>query len=477
MRLERPPGPKDAIFGLSQLGEMQQDFPAYVSKLQRLYGDIVYLRLGHLHEYMVFHPDLVREVLVEKAASFIRYERQIEVFSKVHGQSVLVSEGQTWQRQRRMLLPAFSPKSFPSYVPQIVEAIDVALSNVSAESGSAVDFEHLINMATMDAIMRTMFGTTSAEENMQAEYAIRELSKIAYKEVFRPASLPDWLPLPNKNHKRRCIKILDDIIWRCIDERRRNGSGSKDLLDQLLEASDTEGTGGKLSDQEIHDQCMTIFLAGHDTTAAGLTWAGWCLANHPDIAARAREEVDAVLGDRLPTYTDLPHLPYTTQIVKETLRLYPPAIGTFLRRAIEDVEIGSWKVPRGSLVAVLSFVIQRDPRWYPNPTKFDPDRFSADRSKSIPRGAFIPFGTGPRGCIGNNFAMMEITLIVAMLVQRYVLQPAPGMNDEPGLNFTVTLRPAGGMRLVLEKRLMTTTKVRPNSTAHCPFHAALVQAD
>lgn len=452
MKLQRPPGPKDFVFGFSYLGDLYRDFLTYTSNLHKTHGDIVHLRLGHLHEYMVFHPDLAREVLVEKAKSFIRYERQMEVFGKVHGRSVLVTEGETWRRQRRMLVPAFSPKSFGVYAQQITKATEVALKSVSESSSQSVDFEHLMNMLTMDAIMRTMFGTTSTEENQKAEFALRELSRIGYEELFWPASLPDWLPLPAKNHKRKCIKVLDDIIWRCISDRRSQGVASAEcLLDQLLEAEDAEGTGGKLSDQEIRDQCMTIFLAGHDTTAAGLTWVGWCLASHPEIAAKAMQEVDSVLGERAPTYADLPRLPYIEQVVRETLRLYPPAIGTFLRRAIEDTEIGAWKIPKGSLVAILSFVIHRDSRWYPNPMQFDPGRFSDERSKSIPRGAFIPFGTGPRICIGSNFAIMEISLVVAMLVQRYSLTPTNAAK-EPVPDFKVTLRPAEGMHLNLKSR-------------------------
>ena len=465
MSIVRPPGPKNAVFGLSQLGAMRRDFLTYMTDAQRTYGDIAHLRLGAEHEYLIFHPDQAREVLVEKAASFIRFERQMEIFGKVHGQSVLVTEGETWQCQRRMLLPAFSPKNFPSYTQQIVKAADAALRGLPGDADSQVDFEHLMNMLTMEAIMRTMFSTASGKENAEAEYAIRELSRIGYDEMFMPALLPDWLPLPGKIHKRRCIKILDDIIWRCIEERRRKGIASNDLLDQLLQADDAEGKGSKLSDREIRDQCMTIFLAGHDTTAAGLTWAGWCLASHPDIAARATKEVDEVLGDRLPTYADLPRLSYITQVVKEALRLYPPAIGTFLRRAVEDVTIGSWKIPKGSLVAVLTFVIQRDPRWYPDPLKFDPDRFNDERSKSILRGAFIPFGTGPRVCIGNNVAMMEMTLIVAMLLQRFVLTPADRQNN-PTPKFAVTLRPTEGMRLIMKARDLSR---EPSRSVHPVF--------
>lgn len=449
--IQRPPGPKDQVFGFSQLGGMFSDFTSYATRLHQTYGDAVYLRMGHLHEYFFFHPDQVREVLVEKAKSFGRHARQIEVFAKVHGQSVLTTEGQTWQRQRRMLLPAFSPKSFGTYAEQIALATDHVLKNAEHACKEPVDFEHMVNMLTMDAIMRTMFGTASNEENLRAEYAVRELSRIGYEEVFWPVGLPDWLPIPSKNHKRRCIGMLENIILRCIDERRSGkNAGCGDLLDQLISADDAEGTG-QLSDKEIRDQCMTIFLAGHDTTAAGLTWAGWCLASHPEIAAKAAQEADIVLQGRLPTFADLPRLPYIGQIVRETLRLYPPAVGTFLRQAIEDVEIGGWRVPKGSLVAIMSFVIQRDPRWYPDSLTFDPERFNDERSKAIPRGAYIPFGTGPRVCIGSNFAMMEMTLIMAILVQRFTLSPLPEANA-PGLKMTVALHPKGGLKLLMKCR-------------------------
>lgn len=474
MRLKRPPGPTDALFGLSQVGEMRRDLLSYITTLHETYGDMVYLRLGHLHEYLVFHPDLARQVLVEKASSFIRYERQIDVFRKVHGESVLVTEGDVWQRQRRLLLPAFGPKSFPAYVQQMSQSVSTILDDLSDHPDRPVDVEHAMNMVTMGSIMRTMFGSISDGENAAAEYAISELGKIGYEEMFRPASLPDWLPLPGKRHKRRCIEVLDKIIWRCIAERRRTGVASADLLGQLLRADDAEGNGGKLSDQEIRDQCMTIFLAGYDTTAAGLTWAAWCLASHPDVAAKAYEEVDRALGSRIPDYNDLPNLPYVSQVIKETLRLYPPAVGTFLRRATETVEVGSWTIPKGSLVAVMSFVIQRDARWHPNPLQFDPDRFSPERSKSIPRGAYMPFGTGPRVCLGNNFAMTEMTLIVAMLLQRFKLATVPA-SEVAKLNLTVTLRPAHGMPLMLQRRgLRAKSQSAPATNDDrmpvCPFH-------
>jgi cytochrome P450 len=215
---------------------------------------------------------------------------------------------------------------------------------------------------------------------------------------------------------------------------------------------------------------MTIFLAGHETTATALAWTAWALAADPGLAARAALEADAVLGGRAPRMADLPRLPLAAAVVKETLRRYPPVPGVLMRRAIEDVRIGGWLVPKGSLVTIPFFVAQRDPRWFAQPDRFDPARFLGDAARELPRGAYIPFGAGPRVCIGNNFAAMEMTLIVAMLVQRFTLRPAPGQAS-PGVKMQVTLRPAGGLRLVLAERAQGRTETEATAgAAACPFH-------
>jgi cytochrome P450 len=299
------------------------------------------------------------------------------------------------------------------------------------------------------------------------------LSQIAYKDMFQPASLPDWLPLPSKRAKRAAKKLLDDLIWSHIKARRASGEVRDDLLGMLLTATDSEGDDSLMSDKEVRDQLMTAFLAGHETTASGLTWAGWVLASHPDIAERAMREVDEVLHGRAPEFADLARLPFLGQVIKETLRLYSPAPGVFMRSATADVQIGPWLVPKGALVSILSTVPHRDPRWFPDPDKVDPERFAPEAARLIPRGAYFPFGTGPRVCIGNSFATMEMTLILAMLLQRYKLRAAPG-QVQPGLLLQVTMRPKGGMRLVLSKRpaLVPAARGEPDASPGCPFHAA-----
>jgi len=470
MNIARPPGPRDRFFGLRSLRGMARDYLGFWGRAQQAYGDSVYVSVAGRGTYSFMDPDLIREILVEKADAFIRYERHMQVLGEVHGQSVLITEGDTWKKQRRTLQPGFSPKRFAGYAAQMAEAASRVLDALASHQGHPFDFEQAMNNVAIDVIVRTMFSARVTEqETADIEHAVRLLSQIAYDDMFWPASLPDWLPLPSKRAKRRAMRLLDDLIWSHIRRRRASGEVHDDLLGMLLTAADSEGDGSMLSDAQVRDQLMTTFLAGHETTASGLTWAGWVLASHPELAFRAAEEVDAVLAGRTPTFADVARLPYLGQVVKETLRLYSPAPGVFMRQSAQDVQIGPWLLPKGSLVTLLSSLVQRDARWFPDPDRFDPDRFAPDAARQIPRGAYFPFGTGPRVCIGNSFASMEMTLILAMLLQRYTLRPAPG-QEQPGMRLQVTMRPAGGLRLMLAQRApMPATSGGPATGSGCPF--------
>lgn len=476
--IPRPPGPRDRVFGLRLLGDMQRDYLGFWQDVQRRHGDTVYMRHGATHHYAFMHPDQMREALVDKAASFIRYEQHIKVMRQLHGGSVIVSEGATWQRQRRALLPAFGARRFDAYAGQVTAAADAAFRSLPADGHAVVDAEHTMNMLAMDVILRTMFGSQVEQDTARIEAAIRTLAAIGYAEMYLPFAIPTWAPLPSQARKRTALRLLDGVVRAQIEARRAAPAtdAGDDLLGMLLAACD----GPALSDHEIRDQLMTIFLAGHETTATALAWAAWALAADPELAARTAGEADAVLAGRTPTMADLPHLPLIAAVVKETLRRYPPVPGVLMRRAIEDVRIGGWPLPKGSLVTMPFFVAQRDPRWYAQPERFDPARFLGDAARELSRGAYIPFGAGPRVCIGNSFATMEMTLIVAMLVQRYTLRPAPGQAS-PGVTMQVTLRPAGGLRLVLASHaaghaepaasVSATASASATRSHACPFHA------
>jgi cytochrome P450 len=263
--------------------------------------------------------------------------------------------------------------------------------------------------------------------------------------------LPDWLPLPEKRRKRWAMEKLDQTVRRFIRERRQSGLDRGDLLSMLLLAADEEGDGGRFTDEQARDQAMTLLIAGHDTTAAGLTWLFYCLARQPQAAALVHQELDAVLGGREPTASDLPQLSYTERAVKETLRLYPPAIAVFMRQALEDVEIAGYTVARNSLVQLFSYICQHDPRWFPEPERFDPDRFLPERQQAVPPFAYFPFGGGPRVCIGNTFAMMEMTLVPATLLQHLKVELVPG-QEEPQPVALMSLRPRGEVKLRWTRR-------------------------
>lgn len=448
MPLHRPPGPRDWALGLRTVARIKRDILKFYSQLHRDYGDCVYARLGPYHDYCFFHPDQVREVLVERAKAFVKMPRLTRVLRQWNGDGLLITEGDTWRRQRRLAQPAFHRDRFAGYADLMAAAAHEHLAHLSGE----IDFERLATELTMDIITRTMFGAgLDAGERAELREAVHVLNDVALREMTAAVTLPDWLPLPGKGAKRRAMRALDAAVRKMIRARRAGGADAGDLLSMLLLAVDAEGDGKGLTDEEARDQCVNIFLAGHDTAAAGLTWVGWALAAHPAVAARAAQEVGEALGDRAPGYADLPKLKYLERVVKEALRHRPPAIGAFARQATADTEIGGWVVPKGTIVRVLSWVTHHDPRWYPEPGTFDPDRFAPGRVEALPPGAYFPFGLGPRGCIGSQFAMTELILLTAMVLQRVVLTPAPG-QAEPVPVAGMSLRPANGLPLVATAR-------------------------
>jgi cytochrome P450 len=427
-------------------------------RLHRRYGDAVYLRLGPYRDYVFFHPDAVREVLVAKAKQFRRFSRPMRVLSQWNGNSVLISEGDEWLRQRRMVQPAFHPRRFERYASCMVartrDRLDRWLKTMDRAGGIETEIGKEMTDLTLEIIGKTMFDTEITAEATDLGRAVAILSEIAVAEMGSPWTLPDWLPLLSKRRKRWAMQRLDETVRRFIRERRASGVDKGDLLSMLLLAVDEEGDGGRLTDEQARDQCMTLLIAGHDTTAAGLIWLFYCLARQPQIAARVHQELDAVLGGREPTANDLPALTYTERVIKETLRLYPPAIGVFMRQAVADVEIAGYTLPQGSLVQLFSYVCQRDPRWFPEPERFDPDRFLPERQRTVPPFAYFPFGGGPRVCIGNTFAMMEMTLVAATFLQQLQVELATGQGEATPVAL-MSLRPRGDVRLRWTRREST----------------------
>lgn len=451
-----PLGPSDPLWGLNHLRKMKADYLDYVVNLQRQHPDAAHVQVLNEHITHVFHPEWVRQVLVDQADALIRWERATEVFSVAMGQSVLVTEGEQWQRQRRMLQPGFTPKRVAGYAALMVSAAQDAFHTLAqSPSHQSVDMDSLMTDMTLDVILRALFGAHRVTDSRPISQAIQTLSHYGITEMFKPFSWPLWVPLPGVRRVRQARNTLNQVIQQHIlAQQKAAQDNGEDLLTMLRLAQDPEHPGQGLSAQELHDQTMVMFQAGHETTATAMTWWSGLVARHPEVAQRIHTEVDEVLQGASPTPATLQQLPWLQASLKEALRLYPPAAILFTRRACQDVKIGPWTLPKGHLMAFTPCVIQRDARWFDSPNEFKPERFLPG-APDIPRGAWMPFGTGPRVCIGQHFAMLEMGLIAAMLMQRFRLT-WPEDATWPKGDLGITLRPAQAIRLKLHPRAAIT---------------------
>jgi cytochrome P450 len=442
-----PPGPPPGLTGWGLLRSMARDLPGTLEGWRRRYGDLVHLRIWPEHQIVVTDPVLVRELLVAQHDSLVRWERGIDVMSQLHGTSVLTAEGALWRARRQALQPRFAPKAVQSFVPVIGAAAGKAFAQWKVD-GAAMAIESAFTSLGMDVILRSMFSSEIDADARQAERAVHTVSVAANKEMFWPASWPDAMPW--KRSKRQAMTVLRSLIERHVGARlalAREG-WPDDLLTCLLTLHLAHSDECTL--QVVCDECMTTFLAGHETAAATLTWWAWCMAANPDAQAAARSEVDAVLQGRAPGAQDLSALVRLTRTLQETLRLYPAAPVLLSRRARQPVVLGGWQFPARTMFTVPLGSMQRDARWFPQPDAFRPERF-AEGAPEIVRGAFMPFGTGPRVCMGQHLALAEMTVIAAMFLQRFSVRAPEGMAP-PEAVFNITLRPREPLRLLLKER-------------------------
>jgi cytochrome P450 len=442
MKMHYPPGPRDWCFGLTiGFRSMREPLP-FLLEMARRFGDITHLHVGPIHSYVLNHPDLIREVLVAKGKSFRKWERQKRVFRKIDGEGLINSEGEFWLRQRRLIQKAFGRSRLGRYAEIMVERTRRRLDRWTA--GAAINLEQELSQLALEISGETLFGVDLGDRAAWLGETAEVLRETFIREFLAVFPLPDWLPLPSKLRMRRAIRDLDGFITGIIRDRRASGEDRGDLLSMLLLAVDDQGDGTGMTDRQARDEAVTLFNASHDSTSAALAWTCYFVARHPGVQERLQEEVAAVLGGRAPTLEDLPRLTFADQVVKESLRLVPPTPVLINREAVAEVEIGGYRLPRGSLVILSPYVTQRDRRWFPEPERFDPDRFGPGRVQDIPEHAYFPFGAGPHVCVGNTFAMTEITLVVTTLLQRFQVELTPGQEDlAPELK--VSLRPRGGV--------------------------------
>ncbi len=442
--LQRPPGKPTAFIG-GNLLHYRRNPLGYLMDNARQYGDMVRLMFGPYYVYQVNHPDDVRDVLLTHADKFHKSVVYKRLLSQYLGNGLLISDGDYWKRQRRLAQPAFHTKRINIYAETMVDYTQRLLA--TWQPGATRNIADDMMQLTLHIVAKTLFDADVSSVSHQVGEALEVLLISVIGESNFLIRMPDWLPTPFRMRKKWSIETLHTIVDDVIRARRATGEDKGDLLSMLLLARDDDGA--QMTDEQVRDETLTIFLAGHETTANAMTWTFYLLSQHPQVEAALHAELAQVLNGRAPTLDDLPRLPYTEMVLKESMRLYPPA-WSFGRMPIEPVTIGGYTIPKYDTVLIIPYVIHRDARWFPKPETFDPERFNADNEKNIPKYAYLPFGGGARVCIGNSFAMMEAKLILATIAQHYRLTLKAGQRVEP--EPLVTLRPKYGMQMQLARR-------------------------
>ncbi len=419
---------------------------AALTRLAREYGDIVMFKVGAQRMALLNHPDYVEDVLVTRARMF-KKGRALERAKRLLGEGLLTAEGDAHLRQRRLVQPSFHRQRVAGYA----EAMVARASRMAERwrDGDEIDVAAQMNQLTLTIVGDTLFGTDVENDAVAIRQALSDVFELFPLTISPLAPFLERLPLPMVRRYQRAQATLDGLMYRIIDERRKNAADRGDLLSMLLLARDEDDKGAHLTDAQVRDEAMTLFVAGHETTANALTWTWHLLSQHPEVERRLHQEVDQLLNGRPARADDAGQLSYTRMVLSEAMRCYPPAWGIG-RRAIEDIEIGGYTIPRGTVVLVSQYLLHHDSRFFPDPERFDPDRWLPDRQEARPKFAYFPFGGGNRVCIGESFAWMEGILVLASLARRCRLERVD--TDPVPMKALITLRPARPVRMRVHER-------------------------
>jgi cytochrome P450 len=440
-----PPGPTPHWL-LGVLPEYSRDPLGFINNCAKEYGDIVYWKGSLFCAYQLNHPDYIEEVLVKKSNLFCKQESW-KILQRIFGNGLLSSEGNFWQRQRRLMQPAFHRDRIFSYGEVMVDYTQRLLTNWS--DGETRNIHEDMMSLTLEIVAKTLFGTEIA-----TEVEIIEASMQVSLEYFESRNgdlllylIPDWVPLPHNLRFQKAAKQFEDIIYRLIQQRRESGEDGGDLLSMLLQIRHEDGNG--MSDKQLRDEAMTLFVAGHETTALVMSWTWYLLSQHPEVEQKLLAELQVVLQGRTPTFRDLPQLQYTERVIMEVMRLYPP-VWVMARQALQDCEIAGYPVRAGDSILMSQWVMHHDSRYFDEPEVFNPDRWEGDLAKRLPTFAYFPFGGGSRICIGQSFAKMEAVLLLATIAQKFHVTLVPNQEIVPWSAFT--LRPKYGLKVLVNRR-------------------------
>lgn len=465
MASERQSGPlgprtRTSPLGLRNVDAMLRRPLAHLQFLQEQHGDVVEMPMLSQTWLLLVHPEDVESLLVTHHASLVRDEFAVYL-RRVLGQGLLTSDGELWKRQRRLASTAFTPKRIRGYATTMSVVTDRGLRRIA--SGRVAHLHEEMSRLTMEVVAEVLFGAGISDDDVATvSRSLGVMNSLLTNSLEAAVRLPAWIPTPN--HRRAAVALadVDALVHRIIEDRRHSKEQRDDLLSHLLNAIDEDGS--RMSDTQLRDETLTLFLAGHETTSLALTHALFLLGKHPEVLRRVHAEVDDVLsGERLPSEEDVPKLALVERVIKEAMRLHPPAwvVG---REVAKPIEISGHRIEKGTQAVVSQWLTHRDPRWWPRPEAFDPDRFLPEVQKARPRFAYFPFGGGPRVCIGNHFAMMEAVLMLALIVSRFEVEllPFSTLRHAP----SITLQPADrGVRVRFVPRRTTTTAATVPSIA------------
>jgi cytochrome P450 len=444
-----PPYPKKAHWFFGNVYYLLKDPISYLRECSPQFKGVYRLSSRLIKIVVITDPEYVKWVMLDNNKNYKKWFKN-DVLELILGKGLLTSEGDFWRKQRRLAQPAFHKERLVKMVDTMVSCTQQQITKLEQLSNKKdIDISKEMMELTLNIVGGAMFSSVvkGAIEVVSAE--IEHTSEMATARFNNPFRLPIKYPTPANLRERKSVKNLDDVLNPIIRERRKSTEQFHDLLAMLMEAKD-EDTGEQMSDQQLRDETMTIFLAGHETTALALSWLWYLLDKNPAEAQKLYDEIDQVTQGRVPTLDDLQHMPFTRMVMDEALRLYPPA-WMIMRENLEDDEVGGYQIPKGYTFMIPVYEIHHDPKLWEEPDAFRPERFSKENAKSHHRFAYFPFGGGPRQCIGNNFALMEMQIIIVMMLQKFRFKVSLGFKPE--MYPMVTLRMKHGMRMNIEGRV------------------------